>query len=405
MSTRRTVLALLSAAVIALSANLAPLGANANEPIKIGELNSYARMAAFTEPYRKGWQLGFDQINQAGGIDGRMIEVISRDDGGATGDAVRVADELVSRERVVMLFGTFLSNVGLAVADYANQRQVPFIAAEPLTDAITLSAGNPYTFRMRPSTAMQTAMLVDAASDFDARRWAIVAPNYEYGQSAAEAFKRLIKDVHPEAEIVAEQYPALGKIDAGATVAALAQAEPEAIFNVLFGADLGKFVREGQLRGLFEDRPVLSLITGEPEWLGPLGAEAPEGWIVTGYPVEQIDTADHVAFVDAYRAAYGESPALGSLLGYICAQTIDAALRKAGGTETEALLAALEDLEVDTPIGPVTIRGLDNQSTMGAWVGAIEVVDGQGRMTDWTYVDGAEVMPGEDEVRAARPDL
>ena len=81
--------------------------------------------------------------------------------------------------------------------------------------------GNRYTFRVRPSTYMQTKMLVEAVKAKGVKKWAIVAPNYEYGQSAAANFKKLIKAATPDAEIVGEQFPALGKIDAGATVAAL----------------------------------------------------------------------------------------------------------------------------------------------------------------------------------------
>ena len=100
-------------------------------------------------------------------------------------------------------------------------------------------------------------------------------------------------------------------------MAALDQAKPDGIFNVLFGADLTQFVREGNTRGLFEKRTVLSLLTGEPEWLLPLKDEVPEGWIVTGYPWEQITEPKHKAFVDAYRAKYNDTPRLGSLLGYV----------------------------------------------------------------------------------------
>src|ERR671916_832497 len=271
-------------------------------PIKIGELNSYSRMAAFAVPYRNAIQLAQDEINAKGGVlGGRKIEFVFRDDGGTTGDATRVAEELVTRENVAFLVGTFLSNIGLAVADYANQRKILFLASEPLSDAITMAQGNRYTFRVRPSTYMLTRMLVDAVKDAKVNRWAIVAPNYEYGQSAAANFKRLIKEVNPKAEIVAEQYPALGKVEAGATVNALAQAKPDGIFNALFGPDLAPFVREGNTRGLFEGKTVVSLLTGEPEYLLPLGEETPEGWIVTGYPWDQVDLPKHKAFVDAYR--------------------------------------------------------------------------------------------------------
>ncbi|MBJ6125272.1 ABC transporter substrate-binding protein [Microvirga splendida] len=392
---------------LALGAALA-LGAPAAQaqqpPIKIGELNSYAQWAAFTVPYRNGWQMAIEEINAKGGVLGRKIEIISRDDGATPGSATRVADELVSREGVSLLFGSFLSNVGVAMADFANQKKIVYIAAEPLTDAITMAQGNPYTFRVRPNNFMQVGMLVEQAKASGAKRWAIVAPNYEYGQSAAAVFKRLIQEQVPGAEIVAEQYPALGKIEAGATVSALEQAKPDGIFNVLFGPDLTQFVREGNTRGLFEDATVLSLLTGEPEWLLPLKDEVPEGWTVTGYPWDEIKEPKHKAFIDAYRAKYNETPRLGSLLGYMVAYMIRDAIERAGSTETEAVIKALEDAKFDTVIGPVTMRGIDNQSTMGAWVGKLVQKGATGGMTDWTYKDGAAFMPSEADVKAARKD-
>ena len=157
---------------------------------------------------------------------GQKIEVISRDDNGNPGDAVRVAEELVARERVVAVFGTFLSNVGLAVADFSRQRKVLFLAAEPLTDKITWQSGNRYTFRLRPSTYMQSAMLVPEAVRLKKKRWAIVYPNYEYGQSAAATFKELMRKAQPDVEFVAEQPHPLGRIDAGAVAQALIEVTP-----------------------------------------------------------------------------------------------------------------------------------------------------------------------------------
>jgi branched-chain amino acid transport system substrate-binding protein len=394
---RRAVLAGFAAAAGAL-----PAAAQGKDPIKVGELNSYTRLAAFCVPYRNAMQLALDEINGKGGVLGRRLEFVIRDDGGTTGDATRVAEELVTRENVSLLVGTFLSNVGLAVADFANQRKVVFLASEPLSDAITMAQGNRYTFRVRPSTFMQTKMLVEAVKGKSQSRWAIVAPNYEYGQSAAANFKRLIKEANPKAEIVAEQYPALGKVDAGATVNALAQGKPDAIFNVLFGPDLPPFVREGNSRGLFEGKLVASLLSGEPEYLLPLGEETPEGWIVTGYPWEQIDQPRHKAFVDAYRGKFNDTPRLGSLLGYVVVHMVRDLIEKAGGTDTETLIRTFEDMKFDTAIGEVAMRGLDHQSTHGAWVGETTLKGRQGAMKNWRYVDGATVMFSEAEVKAAR---
>ena len=89
--------------------------AMAQSEIKIGEINSYSLLPAFTDPYRKGWQLAVEEINAGGGINGKKLVVVSKDDGGKPADAQTAANELVSSENVVMLTGTFLSNIGLAV--------------------------------------------------------------------------------------------------------------------------------------------------------------------------------------------------------------------------------------------------------------------------------------------------
>src|SRR5690349_10137648 len=255
------------------------LPAQAQKPILIGEISSYSTVPAFTLPYRNGWELAVEEINAAGGLlGGRKLEVISRDDGGKPDNATRHASELLSSHKVDLLAGTFLSNVGLAVSDIALRNKTLFVAAEPLTDAMVWEKGNRYTFRLRPSTYMQAAMLVEEAAKLPAKRWATVAPNYEYGQSAVAVFKKLMSEKRPDIQWVEEQWPPQGKIDAGPVVQAVAAANPEAILNVTFGADLVKLVREGNTRGLFKNRKVVSFLTGEPEDLDPLKEETPEAW-------------------------------------------------------------------------------------------------------------------------------
>ncbi|MGE0256176.1 MAG: ABC transporter substrate-binding protein [Alphaproteobacteria bacterium] len=379
--------------------------ADAADPIRIGEINTYSGpLAAFTGPYRKGWELAIEQINAKGGVLGRKLEVVDRDDAGNPANAVRFAEELVKNEKVDVLAGGFLSNIGLALADVAARNKVLFLASEPLTDALVWEKGNRYTFRLRPSTYMQAAMLAaEAAKLKDAKRWAIVAPNYEYGQSAVAAFKGLLKAARPDVEFVGEQWPALFKIEAGPTVQALAEMKPDAIFNVTFSTDLAKLVREGELRGLFKGRAVVSMLTGEPEYLDPLKEEAPQGWIVTGYPWDAIDTPAHKAYRDAYRARFNDYPRTGSLVGYNTILAIAAAIEKAKSTDTEKLIAAMRGLEYDSPSGKVVFRAIDHQSTMGAWVGRTAVKDGKGTMVDWVYADGAGFLPSDAEVRKMRP--
>src|SRR6201988_686875 len=393
---------LIGAAFAVLAAGMANT-AMAQGEIKIGEINSYSLLPAFTDPYRKGWQLAVEEINAAGGINGKKLVVISKDDGGKPADAQTAANELVSSENVAMLTGTFLSNIGLAVSDFAKEKKVFFLAAEPLTDAITWSKGNRYTFRLRPSNYMQAAMLVEEAAKLPAKRWATIAPNYEYGQSPAAVFKKLMSEKRPDIQWVDEQWPPQGKIDAGPVVQAVAAANPEAILNVTFGADLVKLVREGNTRGLFKDRAVVSFLTGEPEYLDPLKDETPEGWIVTGYPWYSIKTPEHAAFLKAYQAKYNDYPRLGSIVGYETLKSAAAILTKANSTDPDKLIGGTEGLQVASPFGEITFRKIDHQSTLGAFIGKTAQKDGKGIMVDTVYRKGSDYLPSDAEVSKMRP--
>jgi branched-chain amino acid transport system substrate-binding protein len=397
--TRRSLLAVGTATLAAPA-----IARGAGKPVLIGEINSYTAAPAFTLPYRNGWQLAVEHINAAGGVLGRPIQVISRDDAGKPANAIRLAGELLNEQNVDLLAGGYLSNIGLAISDFAKQKGKLYVAGEPLTDALVWKNGHRLCFRLRPSTYMQVAMLVAEAAKLPAKRWATVAPNYEYGTSAVKWFKQLMTEARPDVRFVAEQWPALGKIDAGATVAALAEAKPEGIFNATFGGDLTNFVRQGNTRGLFEGRNVISLLTGEPEYLDPLGEEAPEGWIVTGYPVESDTTPADAAFIATYKRKYNELPRMGSVVGYALIYAIVAGIARAGSTETDAMAdRGFPGASFQTPFGPAMWRAIDHQSTLGTFVGRIALKNGRGTMVDWHYVDGAKVMPSDEEVRRMRP--
>jgi branched-chain amino acid transport system substrate-binding protein len=398
MNIRQT---LLHTLLVTASAGMAVTG-YAQNTIKIGEINSYKSQSNFLEPYKKGMELALEEINSSGGLLGKKVEIISRDDNSNPGDAVRVAEELVSREKVDVLTGTFLSHIGLAVTDFSKQKKFFFLAAEPLTDKIVWQNGHKYTYRLRPSTYMQVAMLVPEAAKMKKKRWAVVYPNYEYGQSAVATFKKLLKEAQPDVEFVGEQAPPLGKVDAASVTQALIDSKPDAIFNVLFAADLAKFVREGETRGLFKGREVVSLLSGEPEYMDPMKDEAPENWYVTGYPWYAINTPEHKKFLDAYQKKFKEPPRLGSIVGYGAITSLAAGIKKAGSTNSDKLADAFKGLQVNTPFGKITYRPQDHQSTLGAYVGRTARKDGKGIMVNAEYRDGAKFQPSDAEVKAMR---
>jgi branched-chain amino acid transport system substrate-binding protein len=376
---------------------------HAADTIKIGDINSYTRLPGHTVPYKNGALLAIEKINADGGVIGKKLEFVSRDDNGKPGDAIKKAEELFNREGVALISGSLFSHIGLALTAYAGQKKKLYLAAEPLSDALVWAKGNRYTFRLRPSTYMQAAMLAEQVAKLPGKRWATIAPNYAYGKDAVKAFKEVLKAKRSDVVFVTEQWPALFKIDAGSEVQALLKSKPDGVYNVTFGPDLAKFVREGKLRGLFKGRTILGLLTGEPEYLDPMKGEAPEGWIVTGYPWYAISDPVHKAFVASYQKRWKDYPRIGSIVGYNAMLSVAAAIKKAGSTDTEKMVAAMEGLDVDTPSGKVHFRKIDHQSTMGAWVGRTKLKDGKGIMVDWSFKDGAKYLPSDAEVMKRRP--
>jgi hypothetical protein len=263
------------AVVFAFAAGFAT-AAHAAEPVKVGEINSYSRIPAFTLPYRNGWELAVEQINAAGGVlNGRPLQIVARDDAGTPEQALTAANELVRREKVALLAGTYLSNVGLAVSDYAARHKVVYLASEPLTDALTWSEGTPYTFRLRPSTYVQTAILAREAAKLPAKRWATIAPNYEYGQAAVRNFKDLLKAARPDVEFVGEQWPALFKLEAGRPSRRWNRPSPTRSSTSPFPPTCRSSCARARRAACSRTGPVVSLLTGEPDYLVPLGAGNP----------------------------------------------------------------------------------------------------------------------------------
>ena len=212
-----------------------------------------------------------------------------------------------------------------------------------------------------------------------------------------------MKKAQPDVEFVTEQATPLGKIDAGAVAQAIDDAKPDAIFNVLFGGDLAKFVREGNTRGVFKNR------TGDQPALGRAGisrsAEGRGAGRLGGHRLSlgQDQDQEHQAFVDAYQKKYNDYPRLGSIVGYVTIKSLAAGIAKAKSTDTEKLVAAFKGLKVDSPFGPFVYRASDHQATMGAYVGKIALEGGKGTMVDFKYVDGASVLPSDAEVKKLRP--
>ena len=295
-----------------------------------------------SSPTSKGWELAVEEVNAAGGVLGRKLEVWSRDDNGNPGDAVRVAEEL-SRARRSAAPGH------VRLERRARRRRLRQAAEGALhrrraahrQDRLGPTATG-YTFRLRPSTYMQTAMLVPDAAKLKKKRWAIVYPNYEYGQSATGA-SRLQK-----AQPASSSSPSRRCRSARSTPARSCRRWPtpsptRSSPRCSVPTSPGSCARA--TRAAVQGREVFNLLAGEPEYLDPLKDEAPNGWYVTGYPWNAIKTPEHKKFLDAYQSQAQRLSA--ARLGRRLLDDHDRgrpALKTAGSLDNEKLVAAMKGL-------------------------------------------------------------
>ena len=394
---RRPLLAGAAAAALARPAILraqgaaqggAQAGVSSDGPIRIGEIGSYSTEPLFTRTYRMGWQMAVAKVNGMGGLNGRRLEVVSRDDMGRPDTAAALARELLDKEKVDLLAGGFDTEGALAISAVAAKADRVYVAGLPLDSALVWSKGNPVTFDIRASSFMQTAMLVEEVWQLPAKRWASVAPDTAEGRSAVSWFSQQLTKLRPDVRFDHADWrrPVAGA--AGAALAADgAEAAPavpdlggaDAIFCALSGAGLLEFVRRGNGSGMFANRLVVALQGGEPETLGLLAGDTPPGWIVTGYPWDSSDAPFNKGFVADYQAQYHEPPGTGAVVGVAMINAIASGLAKAGaGFKPEALAASFADATFNTPFGISRLRAIDHQSTMGTYVGKTARVNGKG---------------------------
>lgn len=375
-----------------------------NKPIILGEINSYIpELENVQSPYRHGWLLALEEINARGGIKGRKLEVISRNDEGNPDKATSLAKFLVEKEGIDFLFGSILSNIALALSKAANEMQIPFLATETRSGSVTWRKGGKYTFGLRPNTYMVTKMLINEAARLPVNRWACIAPDYDFGHTMVQHFKNSMSEIRPDIQWVHDEWPPLFGIDGNQVIERMQDKNIEAIFNATYASDLNKLIQVSSQNKFFEGKSVVSPFTGDPETEETVASTVCNGWIVTGYPWQQVKTNVHITFVEKFQNRFAENPTHSALSGYIALNAIAAAYQISDDVTPDALVKAMENLYYNSPLGPIRFRALNHQSSMGSFVGKLEYIEGKSHMRDWYYADGADYWHSDSQVRLLQP--
>jgi branched-chain amino acid transport system substrate-binding protein len=351
---------------------LAPAALQAQESIRIGvPMILSGAGAQFGTPVLKGAQMYADEINAKGGVLGRKFEIISRDTKARPDEAVRVLRELVVRERVHFLLGTFTSAEGTAVSAIAKDLKVLFMAPVPATDRLTAPDSlHPYIFRVAKNTTTEGRAAAEIMAKWQVTRVGTIAPDYAYGQDAVSSFVAHLKKLRPDVQIVDQQWPKLNEPDYSAFVTAQTAARPEAVLSVICCGNFDAFAKQARPLGYFDALKHQFIGLGEAgsvETLRSLGKDYPVGVWGNTYDAFNWDGGPaHKEWIARLKKYLGEEyPSTWPIQGYIAMQFLADAIGKTGGVDALKVSEALKGMTIQSAQGPITIRAKDQQATRG----------------------------------------
>ena len=379
--TKTTILAALLSAT-ALS------GAYAADPIKIGVVTPLSgTYAGIGQQVKWGLELATKEVNAAGGIMGRQIELSYEDSEANPSVAVQKAEKLFEVGKVDFLTGTVNSGATLAVGQVAERANKLLATTVSFADSITGDKCSPNVFRVNAKAGQQsTALAAWLAKAHPKAKVFYLGPDYLMGRSTVAAFQEAAAKVG--ATNLGEVFAPLDSKDYSQYFGQIRAAQPQVLYTSVAGNDTVRLFTQMQEFGLLKNLTVLGASgTVTSQNIGAIG-KAAEGFTTgVGYSAE-IDTSANKTFVAAFKAATKAEPDLYGTDSYGLIYAYKAAVEKAKSTETDKVRTALRGLTWSTPQGDKTIRAGDHQAMQIMYV--VQVTDGKFKIIG--QVNGEEAI-------------
>ena len=338
------------------------------QPVKVGFVYIMSGpFAAYGQFAKKGAELAIEEINAAGGMDGRPVEAYFEDSTGKPDVAIRALRKLVFQEKVDFLIGLDSSGVAKTVVPSIPQMKTPLIITHAATPDVTGSVCNRYVFRISVNLAQNVKAAALLAAETDVRTWTTIGPDYAFGHQSWEYFEKYLKAIKPGVDFLprdAVAFPPFKTTDFNPYINKLLQSNADGVLVSLWGGNLIDFVRQADEMGFFDGkRQVLITLGAATEVLTALGDKMPVGlWVGTRYWFLANPSKRNTDFVNAYKDRYGDYPSYNAHGAYAALYAYKAAAEKAGSMDTDKVIDALEGLTLELPVGTVTLRPEDHQA-------------------------------------------
>ena len=329
------------AAVCALSCALAGLacsGGQSSDTIVVGHVASMTGdTATFGRSADQGIRMAVEEVNAAGGVLGKKLEVVTEDDRSVTEEARSAAQKLIQRDQIKALLGEIASSRSLAAGPEAQRAKVPMISPGSTNPKVT-EVGD-YIFRACFIDPFQGAVMARfAADELHAKRFAILFDfKQDYSVGLAQFFRETVKK--NGGEIVADERYTSGDIEFRAQLTTIRAANPDVIFVPGYYTELGLIARQARELGI--NVPLLGGDGWDSEKTLEIGGDAVEGYFFSTHYAADSDNPRVQEFVKGFTAKYGATPDAMAALGYDSAGILAASLKRAGSTDGVKLRDAI----------------------------------------------------------------
>ena len=366
--------------IVSLAITAFTLPSLAAKPILVGfPMYLSGSGAVYGKPSAEGGKMAVKEINEAGGVLGRQIELLVRDCKGSPEEATRVAKEMILKDNVQFLVGGLTSSQGLALSEVSKQEEILYIA--PISKVATMCEPprlHKYVFRAACNSKTEGrsgAVLMSKNKAW--KRIATIGPDYSYGHSVTGAFVPWLQKLRPDVEIVHQAWPKLGESDYTPFINVILASKPDAVFSTLWGGHFITFAKQARDYGFFEKYQFVS--AGEAGCLEAIqgsGDDMPLGIISNAYDCFYYPETDwHKDWVGRVKAFTGDEYASSWVgTGYDAMKFLIEAIKAAGSTDTDKVIAALEGLTIDSSVGKLTMRAKDHQAARGQYWGTVTKV-------------------------------
>lgn len=340
------------------------------EPITVGFVSIFSgRVAALGETGYRGLELAIDEINEKGGLLGRQVRAIKQDSAGKIEDAVRIARDFITRDKVDLFMDHSSSREAFAVREVSRDLKKATMVTASETTELTADpkVRTPYTFRAARITLHDGIVggwyAASVSKQKNLRKWYSASPDYAYGRASTEEFFASLKHNYPELQIVGQAWPKLFEPDYTAHITKMLQDKPQACYSALWAGDLVTFVEQGSLYGLFDQVQFFGINLADYTILRTL-KRVPAGMHSgSRYLTNVPESPANKGFGERYEKKNKELPTNWSQECYTGMLFFAEAVRKANSTNSEDLVRALEGLTIKAPWGvdgSVTLRKRDH---------------------------------------------